>query len=471
MKPSLAPALAILIAAIPSTLSAEEPEKLTIEPTGFVIRESFTARAFPSDPVPVSIDAKSWSAFEITDIAPHGASVEKGDILIAFDPADLLQRIEDLERAVAKREHEIASATLELTNLKETAEERLAASRRAATEAADDHEYHIGTRHAIDLESSDQALKRAEQRLRNANEELVQLKRMYEADDLVEETEEIILARAHESVEAAEFALRVETLEHARRRETTMPRQIQSLVDAKKETARKLATDEEEIPRAITLKEAALAVLGTTQARERETLAQLTADRELLEIKAPADGTIYHGTIENGEWTTGDLLRALVVGGSPPVKRQLATFIPADAALTLHAQLEESTARSIGNENPGGLAILTGREDVSIPVTVASISPVPTPALRHHAVITAEWPDGQHIAPGTSAEIHLITYANENAILVPAKALGFGTDGWEVEVKLADGKTQKRNVTRGRAHGGKVEILDGLEAGQVIVLP
>ena len=470
MKRSLAPALALL-AALPATMTGEETKKLTIQPGEFVIRESFTARAFPTDPVPVSIAAESWSAFEITSIAPHGAAVEEGDVLIAFSGDDLLRKIEDLENTVANREHEIAAATLELTNLKETAEERLAASRRAAKEAADDHEYYIETRHPIDLEAAEQSIKRSEQRLLSANEELVQLKRMYEADDLVEETEEMILTRQRDAVEAAEFALRFEKLQQARRLETTLPRHIETLVETKKQTARKLATDEEEIPRTITLKEAALEALKTTQARERETLAKLTADRELLEITAPADGTFYYGAIENGEWTTGDLLRPLVVGGSPPVKRQLATFIPAETTLTFHAMLDEATARSIGDEKPGGLAVLTGRGDVSIPVTVASVSHVPSPALRHHAILTAEWPEDVRIAPGASAEVHLITHAREEAILVPVKALAFGPGGWEIEVKLADGKTQKRQVTRGRAHDDKVEILDGLEAGQVIVLP
>ena len=470
MKPSSALALAILAAAMPATITAENAEKLTIQPAGFIIRETLTTRAFPSDPVAVSIASKSWSTYEITAIAAHGASVEKGDVLIAFAADTLMQKIEDLEKTIARREHEIAAATLELTNLKETAEDRLAAARRAAKEAADDHEYYTETRHPIDVEAAGQSIKRAKQRLLSTNEELVQLKRMYEADDLVEETEEMILTRQRDAVEAAEFALRMEKLTQALRLDTTLPRHIESLGDTKKETARKLATAEAEIPRTITLKESALEEMKTTQTRERDTLAKLTADREFLEITAPANGTLYYGAIENGEWATGDLLRSLVVGGSPPVKRQLATFFPDDATLVLHAHLEEATARSIGDDSPSGLALLAGRGDVSIPVTVASISPVPTPAMRHHAVLTAEWPDDLAIAPGASAEVHLITYAREDAILVPTKALEFGSDGWQIEVKLADG-SEKRNVTRGRAHGDNVEILDGLEAGQVIILP
>jgi len=463
-------ALAALAASLSTALA--ENGKLTIQPGEFIVRESFTATALPSQAEPIAIQAESWTAFEITKLTDHGAAVKKGDVLIAFDTEELTKAIDDLEKTVGRREHEIAAARLALKNLSESAEERLAASRRAAEEAAENHQYYTETRHAVDVESAEQAVKRAEQRLRNANEELVQLKRMYEADDLVEETEEIILSRAREAVAAAEFALRVEKLDQKRRIETTLPRHLESLLESKNETARKLATDEQEIPRAITLKKAELTRLETTQARDQENLKKLEADRAFLEVTAPADGLFFHGVIENGEWSTpAELMRTLVASGRPPVKRPIATFIPADAKLELHAMLAESAARSFGVEKLKGLATLTGRGDVAIPVTLTSVSPVPTPAMRHHAVFAADWPKDKQPAPGATAEIYIITYTSEDAISVPANALAFGTSGWEVELKLADGKTQKRAVTRGRLNGDHVEILDGLEPGQVIVLP
>lgn len=467
---SLAPTIAALVISL-SAAHAEEG-KLTIQPGGFIVRETFTASAFPSSTVPISVAAESWSAFEITRLTDHGAKVKKGDVLITFDAEALSAAIDDIKKAVERRQHEIASARLELTNLRETAEERLAASRRAAEKAAEQYKYYTETRHAVDVESAEETVKRAEQRLRNATEELVQLKRMYEADDLVEETEEIILSRAREAVESAEFALSVEKLDQKRRVEITLPRHIQTLLESKNETARKLATDEAEIPRAITLKESDLTRLETTQVRDQENLTKLEADRAFMEITAPADGMFYHGVIENGEWATpAELMRTLVLSGRPPVKRPIATFIPPDAKLELHAMLTEAIARSFADEKPKGLATLTGRGDVSIPVTLAKLSAVPTPAQRHHAAFTADWPKGMQPAPGATADIHIITYAREDAILVPTKALTFGTSGWEVEVKLADGKTEKRTVSRGRTNGDQVEILKGLEAGQVIVLP
>ena len=43
-----------------------------------------------------------------------------------------------------------------------------------------------------------------------------------------------------------------------------------------------------------------------------EDFAELEQDRKLFEFKAPADGLFYHGSIENGTWSTGDLIKTLV---------------------------------------------------------------------------------------------------------------------------------------------------------------
>lgn len=470
MKRKLALA-SVVFASIHGLLLADEG-KLTIHPEEFVIRHSFVATALPSSPLLVTLDAKSWSRFEIIRLAAHGAVVKKGDVLIAFDGETLLQSLADRTSAIERRELELAAARRELADLRHSAAPRLAQARRAATDAADDHRYQSETRHALEIEAARQTIRNAESRLRNAKEELVQLERMYSEDDLVEETEEIIMARAREAVEAAEFFLRYETLEQTRRMETTLPRELESLGDAKLATARKLAEDEEEIPRAIALKAHDLATLEVVQTREKEAVEKLEADRALLEILAPVDGVFYHGVVENGVWSApAELVRTLVVSGSPPVNRPIASLIPTDAKLDLHAMLPEAVARSFGGEKPKGLAMPTGRGDVSVPISLENLATVPSLDQRHHVVFAADWPDGTMPAPGGTADVHVIAYARHDAIVAPAKALAFGRDGWTVEVKLADGKTEHRPVIRGRTDGDRVEILRGLEPGQVIVLP
>ena len=65
----------------------------------------------------------------------------------------------------------------------------------------------------FDRRSTAMSLKYYEDSLAYAAEELKQLKKMYEADDLTEETEEIILQRAQNQYDRAKFSLRLPELE------------------------------------------------------------------------------------------------------------------------------------------------------------------------------------------------------------------------------------------------------------------
>ena len=83
----------------------------------------------------------------------------------------------------------------ELDNLKESTPQKLEAAKRSHRVANEDFTYFDKTNRVQREKSARFNLKSAEQRLENALEELKQLEKMYKADDLTEETEEIILKR------------------------------------------------------------------------------------------------------------------------------------------------------------------------------------------------------------------------------------------------------------------------------------
>ena len=104
-------------------------------------------------------------------------------------------------------------------------------------------------------------------------------------------------------------------------------------------------------------------------------------------------------------------------------------------------------------------------------VRVSGRSLVPDPKGRYQVSFTLNWPPASSAAVGNPASLQLLVYQNPEAIVVPSKALKYGARGWSVELKLADGKTERRSVTRGPQAGDQVEILSGLEVGQVIIAP
>jgi hypothetical protein len=225
------------------------------------------------------------------------------------------------------------------------------------------------------------------------------------------------------------------------------------------------------LPRQISLKEIEVTSARIGLERQKDEFAKLGADRKLVDpIKASADGWFYHGVIEDGRWTTGEAVKALVPSGQVAAKKTFATFIPAASPLLLTAFADEATAASLP-QDCSGIALAPGREDLVIPTKVAKISPTPGTDGRYRIDLTASWPANAAPVPGSNAQVRLISYENPNALAVPAGALRASRDGWTVTVKLADGKTGPRAVKRGRVSGELVEILSGLEAGQVVITP
>ncbi len=457
---------------IPALIAAaSHAGEVTIELRPFVIEKSFTAAALPGgDCVLLKLDPKAWTDFQIVHIAEHGAKVAKGDVLIRFDAEEIDKKIEDARRGLETSSLTLAQAELDSKILQETAPSKLDAVRRAAEIAKHENAYFTATRRKATEESAAQSLKRSEQILSNQREELKQLSKMYEADDITEDTEEIILVRQQDAVASAEFALRMEILDHKRTLEVTLPREAKSLADGERDTDINLKKAEIDIPRSIELNKLALETLKTANQRAKLDLAELEADRSQCEFKAPADGVFYYGPIENGRWSPGEIVKALVLQGRPPAHKAFASFVPATAKLTLVAFVDDATARSLKAEL-AGTATLAGREDLEIPVKLLKLATAPGPDGTYRADLSVTWPKELIPATGASAQIRLVSYQQPAAVVIPTKALDFEADGWTVAVKLADGKTERRSVKRGRVAGGETEILSGLEVGQVIVVP
>ena len=329
--------------------AASHAGEITIESRAFRIESTFSATALPnSEGMLLRFSPKIWKDYEIVEISDHGSKVSKGDLLVSFDTEEIDKKLEDAQLALESSALSLAQAALDLKNLIATSPHRLEAIRRSAEIAEEEHTYFTQVRRKADEETAAQSLKRYEQILSNQREELKQLSKMYEADDITENTEEIILVRQQDAVAAAEFALRMEALEHKRALDVSLPREAKKLSDSQRDTAITFTKAEVEIPRALELSKLAVATAKTTHQRAKKNLTELGADRAQFEYKAPADGWFYHGPIENGRWSLGDVAKHLVPHGKPPTHAAFATFVPVTAELSLISFLDEATARASG---------------------------------------------------------------------------------------------------------------------------
>lgn len=117
------------------------------------------------------------------------------------------------------------------------------------------------------------------------------------------------------------------------------------------------------------------------------------------------------------------------------------------------------------------MAVFAGREDLDIRVKSGSPATTTLPDGTSLVTLAASWPPQWQPGIGSTAEVHLVVWRADAALVVPTDALQPGPRGWSVEVKLADGGSGRREVTRGRVSGSRTQILSGLEPGQIVIAP
>ena len=155
--------------------------------------------------------------------------------------------------------------------------------------------------------------------------------------------------------------------------------------------------------------------------------------------------------------------------------------MPTNADLGLVAHVDEATARTLAKDLKGNLTA-SGREDVPLVATIGSVATVPAGDGRYRLDLAnaasgadptkPKWPADLNLAAGMSFECRFVVHQKDAAITVPVKAIQPAADGtWAVTVKTADGKGEPRAISRGRVSGDKVEVLSGLESGQVVIVP
>ena len=135
---------------------------------------------------------------------------------------------------------------------------------------------------------------------------------------------------------------------------------------------------------------------------------------------------------------------------------------PAHLRLELH--VAESLAGAIEMGQSFGVRI--GSAGAEIEGAVSEMEPSGDPGSRTF-MVKLDLPDTKNVRPGQFGRAYLPRGKRE-AILVPAEAV---IDRGQLSLVFVDdgGKTVLRIVRPGRRVGGDVEILSGLEAGDVIV--
>jgi multidrug resistance efflux pump len=427
---------------------------------------------------PLALNLEAWTPqaggapLTVAKAVEAGTRVRKGDPLVWIDLDAIDRAIRDLEAERHLSELAIQLIEKELPTLEKSVPVDLAAAERAKKVADEDLEKFLKEDRAFTEKTAEFSVKSARQWLEYEQEELRQLEKMYKANDLTEETEEIILKRQRFFVEQADFFLKMAERRRNDTLQIDLPRRDQLLRESA--TKQTLARDRARATMPLTLSQKQLTLNKMRYDRDKATerLAKLKRDREAMTLKTPADGIVYYGRCLRGQWTTAAATADKLQPGGQLQPKEVILTIVQPKGLFVRAEVEEKELHHL-RAGMTARVIATARPDGKLPATIESLSAVPVTPGKFLARVAVTLPQEDHaLMPGMTCTVKLVPYLKAEALTVPAAAIfadELDEERHYVSVMGAGHKPLKRYVKVGKKTDQKAEILEGLKEGEEIL--
>ena len=176
-------------------------EEFTVELGEFRQEVVVEVTAIPTEIHGFRLEPQSWEKFQVEWVAEHGAKVKKGDNVVLFDRKPYEEALKEAESKLSLQALELKTLGAELKFSDEKGSRELAAIDLALQRAQQDHDYFFRIKKPEAAREARWKFQKSEQHLSYQKEEYEQLLKMYQEDELTEETEEIILVRAKNRIQ------------------------------------------------------------------------------------------------------------------------------------------------------------------------------------------------------------------------------------------------------------------------------
>jgi len=406
----------------------------------------------------------------------HGQAVKRGDLLVECDLDKIDEEIADLCAKVAISELSVKQAEEGVRMLEVSTPLDLKLAERSRQHAQEDLARFLKIDRPMSEKMADFLAKSAQHRLEYEREELQQLEKMYKADDLTEETEEIVLRRQRNAVESAEFMLDLARMDRNETFEVEIPRRNESLEQSRERLELLAARAKATLPTALDQQRRELAKAKLERTKDEQKLKMLLADRESLSVRAPADGVVYYGRFVRGKWSGPETAAETLRRGGSIGKNTVVMTIVALRPMSIRAAVSESDLEKI---HPGlkGTARPAAYPDLRLDATLARVDAIPSASDSFDAKIDVSLDGGDKrtasLVPGMACTVKMVSYLDKRALVAPAKAVfreDLDEDQRYVFLARKEGKPEKRSVTVGKQSEDKVEIVRGLAEGDEVML-
>ena len=445
-----------------SGATPEEMETYRVERRDLRVTIVETGQLKAKESVPVHSPVQNRHA-TIAFIADEGTEVEEGDVVLRFDPDEMQKNVEQLEPEMIEHEASLKSAQADLEikqsttqldldkaqldfetakkELKKALEGTLVLQEREATEAVRQGAYDVeqATRHLAD------------------SEEL-------EKEDFL----------TPEEVEKARAALDQATSKHGSAKlklsifkEFTRPMEIRTRENT-------LASSEQQLENSKKKRESTLASAEASRSRAQrrldrtsQRLEEAREDLEKMVVSSPGSGIIIFGDPDQPWYDAKPKV------GDKVWPHQTILTLPVLTILQARFDIHES---DIGRVKVDQTATITleVEPDLKLTGTLTKIGSLATgrgndPNVRKFdCEVTIDQESIGH-KPGISARVELLIEELKDVLVIPVQAVHLQEGKHLVYVK-SGGESEPREVTLGASTSSLVEIKEGLQEGEHILL-
>ena len=443
------------------------PVTVTVESAPLKVVRTFDGVFESATMTEVSVDPEEFTSLKVATAVPVGTVVKKGDVLVTFDREDYDKELKRRTEAQVLAKLNFTKAEFEMAALEVSSPRDLQWAQRSARITQEDHATWLDTK----AEYRDRRLAFDERAMHmwreNAAEELKQLKQMYEADELIEDTETIILKRNEFYNERSALDFEVNKKEYQYRLKYEIAREDEERERSLEDAALSLERTETLAPLNLEIARIAFAKTKEEFGKAEADFAKFQADAELLTVVAPADGVVYYGECKDGRWTTGAQMETVLDEGGKVQPEQVFMTIVAPKALRVRASMTEANLFELTE----GCAVVAKPTGFPAERLAGSVSDVTiAPSLGGRYVFTASLTDaGDNVMAGMTCKVRVVVADKAKALQVPAASVFTDDDEDRRYVWLAGDEPVKQFVEVGFAKNGTLEILEGLAEGDEIL--
>ena len=366
----------------------------------------------------------------IISIKPEGARVKAGDIVAELDSSSLRDQLNNQKITTASAESAFQNAKL--------------------THAVADiavKEYKEGI-YKLDLDTAEGEIKLADSELTRARDRVQWSRRMYQKGYVSKAqmiSDELSLERMNFNLEQSQSKLSV-------LKAYTFEKTVKELeADVEKATTDELAKK-------------------ATYALEKSKEDKLVRQIANCILKAPADGLVVYANDPNR--FGGQQIQ--IEEGAAVRERQKIFSLPDISKMRVNVKVHESMVYSI---NPGLVAQIKVESFPDLPLdgVVESVQQLPDPNsffssdIKVYTTLVSIKNGHQGLRPGMTALVEILVKHLDSVIAIPAQAITSYQGKDHVAVRTSNGYVQ-REVTLGTTNDRLVEVLKGLNEGEVVAL-